>query len=55
VTIIHTEYDQLTTHSYASSLAEMNGARLVLIPGVSHSWPKDDSARFLRFVDGLVG
>jgi pimeloyl-ACP methyl ester carboxylesterase len=54
VTIIHTEYDPLTTHNYASSLAEMNGAKLVLIPGVSHSWPKDDSARFLRFVDELV-
>ena len=54
VTIIHTEYDPLTTHSYASSLAEMNGARLVLVPGVSHSWPKDDSARFLRFVRELV-
>jgi hypothetical protein len=55
VTIIHAEYDPLTTHSYASSLAEMNGARLVLMPGVSHSWPKDDAARFLRFVDELVG
>jgi pimeloyl-ACP methyl ester carboxylesterase len=54
VTIIHTEYDPLTTHSYAASLAEMNGAKLVLIPGVSHSWPQDDSARFLRFVDELV-
>jgi hypothetical protein len=54
VTIIHTEYDPLTTHSYASSLAEINSARLVLMPGVSHSWPKADSARFLRFVDELV-
>jgi pimeloyl-ACP methyl ester carboxylesterase len=54
VTIVHTEFDPLTTHSYASSLAQQNGARLVLIPGVSHSWPKDDSARFLRFVDELV-
>jgi pimeloyl-ACP methyl ester carboxylesterase len=54
VTIIHTEYDPLTTHSYASSLAEINSARLVLVPGVSHSWPKADSARFLRFVDELV-
>ena len=54
VTIIHTEYDPLTTHSYASSLAEINSARLVLIPGVSHSWPKADSARFLRFIDELV-
>jgi pimeloyl-ACP methyl ester carboxylesterase len=53
VTIVHTEYDPLTTHSYASSLAERNGARLVLVPGVSHSWPKDDSARFLRFIDEL--
>jgi pimeloyl-ACP methyl ester carboxylesterase len=54
VTIIHTEYDPLTTHSYASSLAEINGARLVLMPGVSHSWPKADSARFLRFFDELL-
>jgi pimeloyl-ACP methyl ester carboxylesterase len=55
VTIIHTEYDPLTTHTYAASLAESNGARLVLMPGVSHSWPNADSARFLRFVDQLVG
>jgi pimeloyl-ACP methyl ester carboxylesterase len=55
VTIIHTEYDPLTTHSYASSLAEINSARLVLMPGVSHSWPKADSARFLRFINELVG
>jgi hypothetical protein len=53
VTIIHTEYDLLTTHAYAAWLAETNGARLVLMPGVSHSWPKADSARFLRFIDEL--
>ena len=53
VTIIHTEYDLLTTHSYAAWLAETHGARLVLMPGVSHSWPKADSARFLRFIDEL--
>ena len=55
VTIIHTEYDPLTTHTYAASLAESTDARLVLVPGVSHSWPQADSARFLRFVDELVG
>jgi pimeloyl-ACP methyl ester carboxylesterase len=54
VTIIHAEHDPLTTHSYASSLAQINGGRLVLMPGVSHSWPKADSARFLRFVDELL-
>ena len=53
MTIIHTEYDLLTTHAYAAWLAETNGARLVLMPGVSHSWPKADSARFLRFLDEL--
>jgi hypothetical protein len=53
VTIIHTEYDLLTTHAYATWLAEANGARLVLMPGVSHSWPKADSAKFLRFIDEL--
>jgi pimeloyl-ACP methyl ester carboxylesterase len=55
VTVLHAEYDPLTTHSYASSLAKINGARLVLMPGVSHSWPKDDSARFVRFINQLVG
>jgi pimeloyl-ACP methyl ester carboxylesterase len=53
VTIIHTEYDLLTTHSYAAWLAETNGARLVLMPGGSHSWPKADSARSLRFIEEL--
>jgi pimeloyl-ACP methyl ester carboxylesterase len=54
VTIIHTEHDPLTTHAYAASLAGINGARLILMPGVSHSWPKADSARFLRFIDQLL-
>jgi pimeloyl-ACP methyl ester carboxylesterase len=54
VTVIHTEYDPLTTHAYASRLAETAAAKLVLMPGVSHSWPKADSARFLRFVDELL-
>jgi pimeloyl-ACP methyl ester carboxylesterase len=54
VTIIHTEYDPLTTHAYAAQLADTAGARLVLMPGASHSWPKADSARFGRFVDELV-
>jgi pimeloyl-ACP methyl ester carboxylesterase len=54
VTIIHTEYDPLTSHATAAWLAETNGARLVLMPGVSHSWPQADSARFLRFIDELV-
>jgi pimeloyl-ACP methyl ester carboxylesterase len=55
VTIIHTEYDPLTSHTYAASLAIDNGARLLLMPGASHSWPKDDAAGFLRLVNGLVG
>jgi pimeloyl-ACP methyl ester carboxylesterase len=54
VTIIHSEYDLFTTYGYAAWLAETYGARLVLMPGVSHSWPKADSARFLRFIDELV-
>jgi pimeloyl-ACP methyl ester carboxylesterase len=55
ITIIHTEYDPLTSHTYAASLATDNGARLLLMPGASHSWPKNDSEGFLRLVDGLVG
>jgi pimeloyl-ACP methyl ester carboxylesterase len=54
VTIIHAEHDPLTTHAYAASLAEINGGRMVLMPGVSHSWPKADSARFLRFINELL-
>jgi len=54
VTIIHTEHDLLTTHAYASWLAEISDARLIVMPGVSHSWPKADSARFLRFIEKLV-
>lgn len=54
VTIIHTEYDLLTSHTYAAWLAETHGARLVLMPGVSHSWPKADVARFCRFINELV-
>jgi pimeloyl-ACP methyl ester carboxylesterase len=54
VTIIRTEYDMLTTHGYAAWLAETNGARLVLMPGAGHSWPKADSARFLRFIEELA-
>ena len=54
VTIIHTEYDLITSHTYAAWLAETHGARLVLMPGVSHSWPKADVARFCRFIDELV-
>jgi pimeloyl-ACP methyl ester carboxylesterase len=54
ITIIHTEYDPLTSHAYAASLAADNGAQLVLMPGASHSWPKDDPPGFLQFMDGLV-
>jgi pimeloyl-ACP methyl ester carboxylesterase len=54
ITIIHTEYDPLTTHAYAAQLAEIAGARLLLMPGVSHSWPQEDSARFLRFINELI-
>jgi pimeloyl-ACP methyl ester carboxylesterase len=54
ITIIHTEYDPLTTHAYAAQLAETAGARLLLMPGVSHSWPQEDSARFLRFINELI-
>jgi pimeloyl-ACP methyl ester carboxylesterase len=52
--IIHVEYDPLTSHAYAASLAADNRAQLVLMPGASHSWPRDDPAGFLRFIDGLV-
>lgn len=54
VTIVHNEHDLLTSHGYASWLAEINDAKLILMPGVGHSWPKVDSARFLRFIDALV-
>jgi hypothetical protein len=54
VTIIHTEYDPLTSHAYAASLAAVNGATAGAGPGASHSWPKDDPPGFLQFIDGLI-
>jgi pimeloyl-ACP methyl ester carboxylesterase len=55
LTVVHGEYDPLTSYDFAASLAGENNGRLFVAPGRSHSWPKQDSSGFLRLVDELTG
>jgi Alpha/beta hydrolase family len=54
VTIVHAECDAITSHDYAAWLAAEHGARLVLVPGATHSWPYADEARFADTVEGVL-
>jgi pimeloyl-ACP methyl ester carboxylesterase len=54
LTIVHGDYDQLTTYAYAAALAAEFGATLRLAPQGAHSWPTSDPDGFLRLVDDLV-
>jgi pimeloyl-ACP methyl ester carboxylesterase len=54
ISIVHAEADQLTSHSYAASLAERSGARLLLVPDAPHSWPIGDADRFVTLVSELA-
>ena len=54
VTIVHGDADQLSTHSYAASLANRCGASLTLLPDAPHSWPVGDPARFVTMVEDLT-
>ena len=55
LTIVHGEYDHLTTYAYAASLAADFGATLRMAPNGAHSWPTQDPDGFLELVDDLVG
>ena len=55
LTIVHGDYDQLTTYAYAASLAAEFGGTLRLAPDGAHSWPTGDPDGFLDLIDDLVG
>jgi pimeloyl-ACP methyl ester carboxylesterase len=54
LTIVHADYDQLTTYAYAAQLAADFNGTLLVAPSGSHSWPTNDPEGFLRLVDELV-
>jgi pimeloyl-ACP methyl ester carboxylesterase len=56
VTVVHGERDVITSHAYAARLAGGDDhARLVVVPGATHSWPHADPDRFAQLVEGLLG
>ena len=55
LTVVHGDYDQLTTYDYAATLAGQFGGTLRIAPGGAHSWPTQDPDGFLRLVDDLLG
>jgi pimeloyl-ACP methyl ester carboxylesterase len=55
LTVVHGEYDPLTSYHFAALLAGENRGRLFVAPGRSHSWPTDDGPGFLRLIDELTG
>jgi fermentation-respiration switch protein FrsA (DUF1100 family) len=55
LTVVHGDYDQLTTYDYAATLAAEFGGTLRIAPEGAHSWPTRDPEGFLRLVDDLLG
>jgi pimeloyl-ACP methyl ester carboxylesterase len=54
LTIVHADYDQLTSYAFAAQLAAEFDGTLLVAPSGSHSWPTKDPDGFLRLVDELV-
>lgn len=54
LTMIHGEYDPLTSYAYAARLAADHGGRLLVAPAGSHSWPIDDPDGFSQLITELV-
>jgi pimeloyl-ACP methyl ester carboxylesterase len=54
LTIVHADYDQLTTYAFKAQLAADFGGTLLVAPSGSHSWPTEDPEGFLRLIDELV-
>lgn len=52
--IVHAEYDQITSHTYAADLATRIGARLVVLPGATHSWPHRHEHDFADLIDDIL-
>jgi pimeloyl-ACP methyl ester carboxylesterase len=55
VTVVHAERDIITSHAYAARLAADHGARFVVVPGASHSWPYRDESRFADLAEAVLG
>jgi hypothetical protein len=55
ITVVHAAGDVITSHAYAPGLAADNGARLVVVPNATHSWPYRDEARFADLVEKVLG
>jgi hypothetical protein len=53
LTVVHGEYDHLTSYAYAA-LAANFGATVRLAPDGAHSWPIEDPEGFPGLVDDLV-
>jgi len=54
LTVIHAEFDPLTSYAYAARLAADHGGRLLVAPAGSHSRPIDDPDGFHRLVAELI-
>ncbi|HWJ52578.1 MAG TPA: alpha/beta fold hydrolase [Propionibacteriaceae bacterium] len=54
LTIVHADYDQLTSYAFAAQLSADFDGRLLVAPSGSHSWPTKDPEGFLRLVNELV-
>lgn len=52
--VVHAEHDRITSHAYAARLAAALGARLVLLPAATHSWPYRCADEFADLVDDVV-
>ena len=55
LTVVHGDYDRLTTYDYAAALTAQFGGTLRIAPEGAHSWPTQDPDGFLRLVDDLLG
>ena len=54
LTIVHADYDQLTSYAFAAQLAADFNGTLLVAPSGSHYWPTRDPEGFLRLIDELV-
>ncbi|HEX3614196.1 MAG TPA: alpha/beta fold hydrolase [Sporichthyaceae bacterium] len=54
LTVVHAEIDRITSHAYAARLAAERSARLVVVPGATHSWPYGDAERFADLVEEVL-
>ena len=54
LTIVHADYDHLTSYGYAAQLAAAFSGTLLVAPSGSHSWPTNDPDGFLLLVDELL-